>query len=106
VGVAVISSKGAAGVTGAGFIILATTLSVVPTVPVAGMALILGVDRFMSECRALTNFIGNAVATIVVAGWEGALDRTALAAALSGQKPQSTGDDEVAPISDAQAHAD
>jgi aerobic C4-dicarboxylate transport protein len=83
VGVAVISSKGAAGVTGAGFIILATTLSVVPTVPVAGMALILGVDRFMSECRALTNFIGNAVATIVVAGWEGALDREKLRLALS-----------------------
>jgi aerobic C4-dicarboxylate transport protein len=84
VGVAVISSKGAAGVTGAGFIILATTLSVVPTVPVAGMALILGVDRFMSECRAITNFIGNAVATIVVAGWEGALDRDVLAKTLSG----------------------
>ena len=64
--VAMLSSKGAAGVTGAGFITLAATLSVVPTVPVAGMALILGVDRFMSECRALTNFIGNAVATIVV----------------------------------------
>jgi aerobic C4-dicarboxylate transport protein len=72
--VAVISSKGAAGVTGAGFITLAATLSVVPTVPVAGLALLLGVDRFMSECRALTNFIGNAVATLVVARWEGALD--------------------------------
>jgi aerobic C4-dicarboxylate transport protein len=106
VGVAVISSKGAAGVTGAGFIILATTLSVVPTVPVAGMALILGVDRFMSECRALTNFIGNAVATIVVAGWEGALDRTALAAALSGKQQASAEDDETAPMSDAQARAD
>jgi aerobic C4-dicarboxylate transport protein len=57
-GVAMLSSKGAAGVTGAGFITLAATLSVVPSVPVAGMALILGVDRFMSECRALTNFIG------------------------------------------------
>lgn len=73
--VAIISSKGAAGVTGAGFITLAATLSVVPTVPVAGMALILGIDRFMSECRAVTNFIGNAVATIVVARWENALDR-------------------------------
>ncbi|MBJ7412754.1 MAG: C4-dicarboxylate transporter DctA, partial [Phenylobacterium sp.] len=60
-GVAMLSSKGAAGVTGAGFITLAATLQVVPSVPVAGMALILGVDRFMSECRALTNFIGNAV---------------------------------------------
>jgi aerobic C4-dicarboxylate transport protein len=80
--VAMISSKGAAGVTGAGFITLAATLSIVPSVPVAGMALILGVDRFMSECRSLTNFIGNAVATIVIARWEGALDREKLKAAL------------------------
>ncbi len=72
--VAMLSSKGAAGITGAGFITLAATLSVVPSVPVAGMALILGVDRFMSECRAITNFIGNAVATVVVARWEGELD--------------------------------
>ena len=82
--VAMLSSKGAAGVTGAGFITLAATLAVVPTVPVAGMALILGVDRFMSECRALTNFIGNAVATIVVAKWERGLDREALDRALAG----------------------
>jgi aerobic C4-dicarboxylate transport protein len=81
--VAMLSSKGAAAVTGAGFITLAATLSVLPEVPVAGMALILGVDRFMSECRALTNFVGNAVATIVVARWEGALDRDALARALA-----------------------
>ena len=80
--VAMISSKGAAGVTGAGFITLAATLAVVPSVPVAGMALILGIDRFMSECRAITNFIGNAVATVVVARWEGALDETALTKAL------------------------
>lgn len=72
--------------TGAGFITLAATLSIVPTVPVAGMALILGIDRFMSECRSLTNFMGNAVATIVVARWEGGLDRDRLAAVLaSGQ---------------------
>lgn len=83
--VAMLSSKGAAGVTGAGFITLAATLAVVPSVPVAGMALILGVDRFMSECRALTNFIGNAVATIVVAKWDKALDRDALHAALNGE---------------------
>ncbi len=82
--VAMLSSKGAAGVTGAGFITLAATLAVVPSVPVAGMALILGVDRFMSECRALTNFIGNAVATIVVAKWEKGLDAEALKAALDG----------------------
>jgi aerobic C4-dicarboxylate transport protein len=82
--VAVLSSKGAAGVTGSGFIVLAATLSVLPTVPVAGMALILGVDRFMSECRSLTNFIGNAVATIVVARWEKAIDPVRLRAALGG----------------------
>lgn len=83
--VAMLSSKGAAGVTGAGFITLAATLAVTPSVPVAGMTLILGIDRFMSECRALTNFIGNAVATIVVARWEGALDRRLLEHALHGQ---------------------
>lgn len=82
-GVAMLSSKGAAGVTGAGFITLAATLSIVPDVPVAGMALILGIDRFMSECRSLTNFIGNAVAAIVVARWEGRLDRAALDLALT-----------------------
>jgi aerobic C4-dicarboxylate transport protein len=74
-GVAMLSSKGAAGVTGAGFITLAATLSIVPSMPVAGMALILGVDRLMSQCRSLTNFVGNAVATIVVARWEGRLDQ-------------------------------
>jgi aerobic C4-dicarboxylate transport protein len=79
-----LSSKGAAGITGAGFITLAATLSVVPSVPVAGMALILGIDRFMSECRALTNLVGNAVATIVVARWENELDQDKLAAALAG----------------------
>jgi aerobic C4-dicarboxylate transport protein len=85
--VAMVSSKGAAGVTGAGFITLAATLSIVPSVPVAGMALILGIDRFMSECRSLTNLIGNAVATIVVAAWEGELDRDMLARALVGKQP-------------------
>ncbi|MBO9110360.1 dicarboxylate/amino acid:cation symporter [Agrobacterium sp. S2/73] len=84
--VAMLSSKGAAGITGAGFITLAATLSVVPSVPVAGMALILGIDRFMSECRALTNFVGNAVATIVVARWEGELDHEQLARVLSGKE--------------------
>lgn len=83
--VAMISSKGAAGVTGAGFITLAATLSIVPSVPVAGMALILGIDRFMSECRSLTNFIGNAVATVVISRWEGALDRDRLRTALGGR---------------------
>ncbi len=83
--VAMLSSKGAAGITGAGFITLAATLSVVPSVPVAGMALILGIDRFMSECRALTNLVGNAVATLVVARWEGELDTDRLHAALNGE---------------------
>ncbi|AJQ84421.1 dicarboxylate/amino acid:cation symporter [Xanthomonas oryzae pv. oryzae] len=85
--VAMLSSKGAAGVTGAGFITLAATLAVVPEVPVAGMALILGVDRFMSECRSLTNFIGNAVATVVVSRWENALDRDRLTLVLDGGEP-------------------
>lgn len=83
--VAMISSKGAAGVTGAGFITLAATLSVVPSVPVAGMALILGIDRFMSECRALTNLVGNACACIVVARWENALDKERMNDVFSGR---------------------
>lgn len=81
--VAMVSSKGAAGVTGAGFITLAATLAVVPDVPVAGMALILGIDRFMSECRSLTNFVGNACAAIVVARWEKQLDKDKLDYALN-----------------------
>ncbi|MEA9472519.1 dicarboxylate/amino acid:cation symporter [Xanthomonas campestris] len=101
--VAMLSSKGAAGVTGAGFITLAATLSVVPDVPVAGMALILGVDRFMSECRSLTNFIGNAVATVVVSRWENALDRDQLSLALDGRAPPLQAPvpppDAVAPVS-------
>ncbi|MBB6330661.1 aerobic C4-dicarboxylate transport protein [Chryseobacterium sediminis] len=76
--VAMLSSKGAAGVTGAGFITLAATLAVVPEIPIAGMTLILGIDKFMSECRALTNVIGNSVATVVVANWEKQLDKEQL----------------------------
>ena len=79
---AMLTSKGASGVTGAGFITLALTLGAVGTIPVAAMALILGVDRFMSECRALTNVIGNGVATLVMARWEGTLDRAKLAEEL------------------------
>jgi aerobic C4-dicarboxylate transport protein len=82
-GVAMLTSKGASGVTGAGFITLAATLAVVPTIPVAGLALVLGIDRFMSEARSLTNFIGNGVAAIVVARWENELDTAKLAAALN-----------------------
>jgi aerobic C4-dicarboxylate transport protein len=80
--VAMLTSKGASGITGAGFITLAATLAVVPTIPVAGMTLILGIDKFMSECRALTNIIGNGVATIVVSKWEGELDQERLRAEL------------------------
>ena len=77
-GVLLITSKGAAGVTGSGFVTLAATLSAVPSIPVAGLALILGIDRFMSEARALTNLIGNGVATIVAAKWENELDQARL----------------------------
>ncbi|MBS0348003.1 MAG: dicarboxylate/amino acid:cation symporter [Proteobacteria bacterium] len=82
--VAMLTSKGASGITGAGFITLASTLAVVPTIPVAGMALILGIDRFMSEARALTNIIGNAVATVVVSRSENELDMERMDKALNG----------------------
>ena len=85
-GVAMLTSKGASGVTGAGFITLAATLAVVPTIPVAGLSLILGIDRFMSEARSLTNFIGNGVATIVVSRWEGELDQDKLRKELAAAK--------------------
>jgi aerobic C4-dicarboxylate transport protein len=81
-GVLLLSSKGAAGVTGSGFITLAATFAAVPTIPVAGLALILGVDRFMSEARALTNLIGNGVATVVVSRWEGELDKSRMSQVL------------------------
>ena len=84
--VAMLTSKGASGVTGAGFVTLAATLAVVPSIPVAGLALILGIDRFMSEARSITNFIGNGVAAIVVARWENELDLPRLRAELSGQR--------------------
>ena len=82
-GVAMITSKGASGVTGAGFVTLAATLAVVPKIPVTGLALILGIDRFMSEARAITNIIGNGVATLVVSAWEKDLDREKLSKELS-----------------------
>ncbi len=82
-GVLLLTSKGAAGVTGSGFVTLAATLSVIPTIPVAGLALILGIDRFMSEARALTNLIGNGVATVVAAKWENELDMQKLEAELN-----------------------
>ena len=80
-----LTSKGAAAVTGSGFIVLAATLGSVGHIPVASIALILGIDRFMSEARALTNFIGTAVATIVVAKWEGQLDEARMRQAFAGQ---------------------
>ena len=85
VGVAMLTSKGASGITGAGFITLASTLAVVPSIPIAGMALILGIDRFMSEARALTNIIGNAVATVVVSRSENELDMDQMQRALNGE---------------------
>jgi aerobic C4-dicarboxylate transport protein len=83
-GVALLTSKGASGVQGAAFIALVATMMVIPTIPVAGMALILGIDRFLSMCRAAVNMIGNAVATVVVARWENELDRNVLRAQLEG----------------------
>jgi aerobic C4-dicarboxylate transport protein len=85
-GVALLTSKGASGVQGAAFIALVATMMVIPTIPVAGMALILGIDRFLSMCRAAVNMIGNAVATVVVARWENELDRGALEQGLTGLK--------------------
>ncbi|MBI1207373.1 MAG: C4-dicarboxylate transporter DctA [Azospirillum sp.] len=94
IAILLLTSKGAAGVTGSGFIVLAATLSSVGTVPVASIALILGVDRFMSEARALTNLIGNGVATVVVAKWEGALDEPRMRAHLNGETAAEADDPE------------
>jgi len=99
--VAVLSSKGAAGVTGSGFIVLAATLAATDRIPVEGMALILGIDRFMSECRSLTNFIGNAVAAIIVSRWEGGVDPARLAETFSGGGAASTRAAPAAPASPA-----
>lgn len=88
--VAMLSSKGAAGVTGAGFVTLAATLAIVPEIPIAGMTLILGIDKFMSECRAVTNVIGNSVATVVVANWENQLDKKQLQRCLNHSNKELT----------------
>jgi aerobic C4-dicarboxylate transport protein len=93
--VLLLTSKGAAGVTGSGFIVLAATLSAVGNVPVAGLALILGIDRFMSEARALTNLIGNGVATLVVAKWTGDLDSERMRAHLNNETPLEADEPEV-----------
>lgn len=104
-GVLLLTSKGAAGVTGSGFIVLAATLSAVGEVPVAGLALILGIDRFMSEARALTNFVGNTVATVVVAKWCKALDMDRMQAVLNGETPDEADNPELV-LDDAQAQMD
>ena len=93
--VLLLTSKGAAGITGSGFIVLAATLSAVGGVPVAGLALILGIDRFMSEARALTNLVGNGVATLVVAKWTGDLDMQRLQDGLNNATPEETETPEV-----------
>lgn len=89
-GVAAFTSNGASGVTGAGFITLAGTLAVIPSIPIGGLALILGIDRFMSEARSITNFIGNGVATIVISRWEGELDMEKLRSELSPSSSKSS----------------
>jgi aerobic C4-dicarboxylate transport protein len=96
IGILLLTSKGAAGVTGSGFIVLAATLASVGTIPVASIALILGVDRFMSEARALTNLVGNGVATVVVAKWEGALDEERMRRLLDNETDLEASDPEAA----------
>jgi aerobic C4-dicarboxylate transport protein len=86
--VLLLTSKGAAGVTGSGFVTLAATLSAIPTLPVAGLSLLIGIDRFMSEARAITNLIGNALAAIVIAKWEGALNVRRMRRILDGETPE------------------
>jgi aerobic C4-dicarboxylate transport protein len=94
IGILLLTSKGAAGVTGSGFIVLAATLASVGTIPVASIALILGVDRFMSEARALTNLIGNGVATVVVSKWEGALDTNRMNQLLNNESDEDADEPE------------
>lgn len=90
-----LTSKGAAGVTGSGFVTLAATFAAIPTIPVAGLALILGIDRFMSEARAITNLIGNGVATVVVSKWENELDMERLHCVLNRETCLETGEEQV-----------
>ncbi|WP_207458216.1 dicarboxylate/amino acid:cation symporter [Azospirillum sp. SYSU D00513] len=105
IGVLLLTSKGAAGVTGSGFIVLAATLASVGTIPVASIALILGVDRFMSEARALTNLIGNGVATVVVAKWEGALDTERMRRHLDNETDEEADNPEDLLVKEENAHA-
>ena len=85
IGILIITSKGAAGVTGSGFIVLASTLAAIKVIPVEGLALLLGVDRFMSEARAITNLVGNTVATVVIAKSENSVDLVTYKAVVEGQ---------------------
>jgi aerobic C4-dicarboxylate transport protein len=82
-GVAMLTSKGASGVTGAGFVTLAATLSIIPDIPVQSIAILIGIDKFMSECRALTNTVGNGVASIVISRWEHQLESEKLNYAIT-----------------------
>jgi aerobic C4-dicarboxylate transport protein len=102
-GILLLTSKGAAAVTGSGFVTLAATLSAFPAIPVAGLALLLGVDRFMSEARAITNLIGNGVATMVIARWEGDLDLQRVRAVLNGGAIEPAPDTERPPHAPAPA---
>jgi aerobic C4-dicarboxylate transport protein len=95
-GVLLLTSKGAAGVTGSGFVTLAATFAAIPTIPVAGLALILGIDRFMSEARALTNLVGNGVATVVVSRWENELDVARMNRVLNNETDLEANDPELA----------
>ncbi len=90
IGIAALTSKGASGVTGAGFITLAATLAIVPDIPIQSLAVLVGIDKFMSECRALTNLIGNGVATVVISRWEGELDKAQLNRTLAHPLETST----------------
>ena len=99
--VLLLTSKGAAAVTGSGFITLAATLATIPTIPVAGLALIIGIDRFMSEARAITNLIGNGVGTVVIARLDGALDVKRMRRVLAGQTPEEVDQPERVLVADA-----
>jgi aerobic C4-dicarboxylate transport protein len=103
-GVLLLTSKGSAGVAGGGFVTLAATLSTFPDIPAAGLVLLLGVDRFMNEARAVTNLIGNGVATIAIAKWEGALDRDTVAAVIAEQKGERPASITLHPAGPAETH--
>lgn len=104
--VLLLTSKGAAGVTGSGFVTLAATFAAIPTIPVAGLALILGIDRFMSEARALTNLVGNGIATVVVSKWENELNEEQMQRVLNGEAEEVTDYDEEPALDDAEPVAD